>query len=707
MALSNDELQAFFKIGVGGNVQHKDNDYKDYPGTDKKKNTSFNKKGNKNNWKEKGNKNDWKKTGGDKKSKKDKEPKISKEFATAPYNFISLPTRALPSKLGEHISDFKADIEAGYKDYLNADETISGYIDLKMETLTPLFIRNEKGEPFKLGDIPVLPGSSLRGMFKNIFKIITMGTLRSNEDYYDRHIFYRRIMATDKDYLWAHDLYELYVNRLKSSEGSKVRPGFLVMIKDDYYIVPAKDGRDTIKKFMTDILEKRKVSNIRASDVFWDKTWAYIWTGTLGIDKFSKNPKYDLFDTVEEYNAAKAKYNEEHEADGDNYEPFNMGKQLIRYIKLEDARWNEKCPVDIKEYMMDNNRGGVNLLATDSIMKKISKLNVKVDIPKGISRLAPCYYVPEGGDIELFGHGRCFRIPYDHSIGEIVKKQLEEKVIDYSDAVFGMSPYFASRVFFEDARPEREVKLMTEFNAHPLLQPNPTSFQLYLKNEKGKKLANWDSENAEIRGYKLYWHQANHQANVKKYYEASYKEQKRDDDQEDEKKKLCLPMRPIPAHTNFTSRIRFKNLHPDELGALIMTLDINHEDKNIAFKLGQGKSIGLGSIKLNRHDLYVETKEAYTSFLAGNNMANVCQPVEASGYKKNFEEAIPADLQSEWTNIMEELTDMLDYDNTRLPGWEKGTSLMRSEDPKSDISEGFKERRALPVVSKVLELAQN
>ena len=644
---------------------------------------------------------------------------ISQEYATAPYNFVGLPTRALPSKLSDkdNLPNLEGDIEAGYKKYLASDETISGYIDLEMETLTPLFIRNEKGEPFKLGDIPVLPGSSLRGMFKNIFKIVTMSTLRDGsnknyctKDYIDRHVFYRKFISMNEKYDWEADLSQFYKNRMQPEGASTVRPGFLVKIYDDYYIVPLlpgkKDQTDTIKHFLPDIISNQK--KYKKSDVMWRGSRAYIWTGTLQIyelsrDKKTGKPKGYLFNTKADYEQEKKRCKEKGKL-------FDKGKQLVRYWDLKDADWNKKLPVNVTEYMMDNNRKGVNLL-DKKYMRDASKFKADAKIPREIKALVPCYYVPDS-EIRLFGHGQCFRIPYDHSIGEIVKKQLKEEVIDYSDAVFGMSPYFASRVFFEDARPERDIKLMNEFPAHPLLQPNPTSFQLYLKNEKGKKLVHWDSENAEIRGYKLYWHQANKE-NVKAYYEASKEELAEDAEKEDEKK-LCLPMRPIPANTKFSSRIRFKNLHPDELGALIMTLDINSEKKNIAFKLGQGKSIGLGSIKLNRHDLYVESKEAYTSFLTGNIMANSCQPVEASSYKQKFEVAIPAELQSEWTNIMKELTDMLDFDNIHLPGWEKGTSLMRGVykpskygKPRFEINEGFKDRRALPAVSKVLELAKN
>lgn len=617
---------------------------------------------------------------------------FSLEAATAPYNFISLPSKALHSGMEEYIPALEkakqSEIEQGYKKYLNENESISGYLDLELETLTPLFIRNTNGVPFKLGDIPVLPGSSLRGMFKNIFKIITMSTLRCGEDYIDRHVFYRKLMPSRDKWSWEYDLINAYKSRMKSDEGSKVRPGFLIKVKNDYYIVPVtKDYRELIYQYENRPGCAGTVTKTKDSAVKWHGSSAYVLNGNLNVA--TKN----LCKDMQEYKEYVTNCPEP------NGKPK---KQMVRYVKLEDAHWSKRYLLNVAEYMMDNNRGGVNLV-DNSVLMKVSSLKVKANVPDDITSLAPCYYVPDEGQIELFGHGQCFRIPYKHSIGDVVKKSMDENIVDYTDAVFGRSPYFASRVFFEDAQPENKVELMPEFKAHPLLQPNPTSFQLYLKNDIGTRLANWDSKNAEIRGYKLYWHQANGKGD----YKAS-KEELVEDSKKSADKQLCLPMQPVKANTKFTSRIRFKNLLPEELGALLMSLDINAKDKNIAFKLGQGKSLGLGSIKLNKHELFVESNDAYTNFLQGNTMANPCKKTDSSKYKELFEKAIPENLQNDWMHTMKELTDMMDYDNTKLAGWQRETSPMRGrvEKGKYTIHDGFKDRRALPTANQVVARAK-
>lgn len=697
MGESMEEMLARLKRdGIGSKVEHKTTDYSNHTGKDKPR---YNKKYNGGN-----------NSGFKPNSSRPIANEFSKEVATAPYNFISLPAKALPSELDEYVREADT-VSNGYKKYIAENEAISGYIDLYLETLTPLFIQGEGSLPFMLGNKPVLPGSSLRGMIKNIFKMITMGNMRAGEDYYDRHVFFRRIIASKgKDYQWAHELKDMYHGRLKSEEKSTVRPGFIIKVKDKYYVVPvSRDYKDTIKHYENAVGKYGEITRTKDSDIKWHGTSAYILTGNLGI---RKDFEHGLFDTIEQYENYKADCRKR----GDKQGLLKMGKQMVRYVKLEDAHWNDRTEINFKEYQLDNNRGGVDLLSK-SKMKDVSAFAGKVNIPKDIKSIAPCYYVPAVGIVELFGHGQCFRIPYKHSIKEIVEKSYKEyskDMIDYTDAVFGRSPDFASRVFFEDAIPVDDVKPMQEFDAHPLLQPNPTSFQLYLKQDIGKRLKNWDSEGAEIRGYKMYWHQGNGKADMKASSEELAGDKTPDGNKKPDNKIQCRPMRPVPANTKFSSRLRFKNLLPEELGALLLTLDLNQRDVKIAFKLGKGKSIGLGSIQLSDFSLKIEHNDAYGSFLRGTAMAEVCENVDdLSVYKQKFMDAIPTSQQSDWQHIMDELVAMMNYDNTALTSWQRETSSMRGVysidkygKQQFRIHDGFIDRRALPTAQQVVERAR-
>ena len=86
------------------------------------------------------------------------------ETATAPYNFVALPEKILPSEI--------ASVE-NFKNHIQNCEKISGEIELEIKTLTPIFLGGNDEKSFAPAGQFIISGSSLRGMFKNIFKIVT------------------------------------------------------------------------------------------------------------------------------------------------------------------------------------------------------------------------------------------------------------------------------------------------------------------------------------------------------------------------------------------------------------------------------------------------------------------------------------------------------------------------------------------------------
>lgn len=114
----------------------------------------------------------------------------SKE-ATAAYNFIPFTRTVLASPLDAMRTDFRG--------YIQSQETYSGTLALELSNETSLFIggdqKNDEELFFAPDGKPRIPGSTLRGMVRNLFKIITAGTMRRDEDFTDRHLYFRCIMA--------------------------------------------------------------------------------------------------------------------------------------------------------------------------------------------------------------------------------------------------------------------------------------------------------------------------------------------------------------------------------------------------------------------------------------------------------------------------------------------------------------------------------
>ena len=567
--------------------------------------------------------------------------------ATAPYNFVSLPDKPLPSEIAS-VDAFKAHLESRGK--------ISGELQLELETLTPLFIgRNFDDETvtFAPTGTPIIPGSTLRGMFKNIFKIVTCGTFRGRtesqrkgEDFNDEHVYFRCLMGV-KSIPWTKDLNKLYNSRMTSSyvgkdkkihQGKKAQPGFLIRTTDNkYFIAPSTVGdnkRDRISIF------DRKFKNLDKSCVVWDGDEAYIFTGKGGKKKFVRLTK-------------------------------------LSYVDWSRDHWIE-LPDDVREsYEHDRNRRGVNLFTDDGILNQ--------NLPADVKSLIPCHFLVEGGVVTAFGHGQCFRIPYKNAIGDIVPAALKSTdVVDFADAVFGREKFWASRVAFEDAVPVGEIRTLGE-TTQILAQPNPTSFQLYLKQNPNPPLINWDSRGAQIRGYKMYWHNASD----------GWKKNSGGDNEN-----MIKKLNPLAKGAKFKAKIRFKNLSAAELGALMMIFDLNGNGKSAAYKIGQGKPLGFGSVKITPK-LFVESDGAYAELFDDSGWVNPYRAESPDKYLKAFRKHVDARrMIAVWNKVMRELNAILDWDKKPAP---QKIKSMSGDVSSGNVDERFKQREILPSILDVVK----
>ncbi len=617
---------------------------------------------------------------------------FSSKKATAPYNFVPLPEKVLPAQF-ESVESFKT--------HINLVGNLSGEILLDIETLTPLFIGGSGSKSFAPVGTPIIPGSSLRGMLKNIFKIVTCGAFRGKtgsqkkgEDFNDEHIYFRCLMGNGS-YPWAKDLNKLYNCRMIHSQIGKdkkshlvknARPGFLICTTDNkIFIAPScyksdrKDDRKLILEYENEF--HTTIPAINPSRVKWDGSTAYIITGSQARSRLLDKETYDNL-----------KDNEKKKA----------GKQYIRYTKLEyldscREHWHEVPDEVLNSYRHDRNRRGVDLLKSkDSLNRdQLERLTGK-PFPD-VKTLIPCHFLEDDdGQITAFGHGQCFRIPYKQRIGDAVKISGND-TIDFADAVFGRTELWASRVYFEDATPEK-ISELAEASTHPLMQPNPTSYQLYLKQDNREKLTHWDSPNAQIRGYKLYWH------NPKPDWQATDSELAENAKRiKKGQEPLTKKIKPIGEGSRFTAKIRFKNLSEVELGALMMIFDL-YGLKDAAYKIGQGKPFGFGSIQITPK-LYIESDTAYTKFFDEEGWQNPYCEKNPSEYLDAFKNYLTDQGMFEtWRNVMCALKKILDWSLTKQPNWISKIKAMSGEVSQANgVDERFKQREPLPSIFEVVK----
>jgi len=588
------------------------------------------------------------------KNPKHEEPDKQKA-ATAPYNFVPLNMSVVPAD----------PLPTHDRFYPNSDR-FTGYIDCEMTTLTPLYIRDgltieeylhqrklqEKDEKWEKSDFfsPAgkirIPGSSIRGMIRNLVEIVSWSKFGFFED---KNLYYRSFA----DVRSLRDEYKKYMNPGDQSGGSayKMSAGYLVKEGFRYYIYPDEK------------LQGKQFGNIPIKDV------------KIIVENMGK--KYDNF-----------KF---YKTDDGSYLVVsgymnNKKNDWIIFPRDSSKKRIEIPEIDIKNYDMDENRG-----------RKVPDL---IKLCKKYPEI-PCFYIEwEDADENQrisFGHTPLFRIGYTKSIKDHILPVHHSDIIDFAHAIFGNTSEknedsFSGRVFFEDAQLSDPEKNSTSDEKIPkvLLGPNPTTFQHYLEQETTNKdkLKHYNSE-TWIRGNKSYWHKSGD--NWEK------------DDQSEEKfnRKIETKIKPVN-NTNFNCRIRYENLSRNELGALLFALKL---PDGCAHKLGMGKSIGLGSIQIQPKLFVINRKERYSllfntkSWELGETQYNEVKVNEIiSDFEKyileNMDEKERANAQSLWETFrLRQFRLLLDF--------EKGKVLEKAKKIDYMEIEEFKKRNVLSVPENV------
>ncbi|MCK9280545.1 MAG: TIGR03986 family CRISPR-associated RAMP protein [Melioribacteraceae bacterium] len=534
---------------------------------------------------------------------------IPKDYvARAPYNFVPINDDVVPA---QEMPEFLT-----YTNEQKGIKRFTGEIGLKIETKTPIYIRDtvdseqiEKKteskdipEFFSPGGKERIPGSSLRGMTRNLVEIMSYSKFEFFEE--DKKFLYRAM--ADK----SLDLRDNYTNKILTQENSGytqiTQGGYLTKEGNEYYIIPAKEflsgnfhyrieEKDAINSGIISLYMKLPVLDRNGNEIIRN-----------GRKKYEKNINYKpsshkiYFEPkipIVHRNHTKPLYYAKIEKISDTY--FNnskegylvctgwipggsQGKHLHWIVPEADtsAKKLSFAANVIENYINDTNREeGTDLL-------KILK--------DSLEKYIPCFYTEEGGEVTGFGYTGIFRIAYNNSLKNFIPKDnIEYSGVDIIHAIFGDKDKFAGRVFFEDAFLTKLVKQHEASHPQILASPKPTTFQHYLVqkgitpkfNNRGDfsgwyGLKDYNSEDITIRGNKLYWHRIGNEwiANAS--------------DVTKHPKQYTL-IKPIEGE--FNSKIRFENLSEVELGALLTSLDL---PENCAHKIGMGKPLGLGSIRI-------------------------------------------------------------------------------------------------------------
>lgn len=185
---------------------------------------------------------------------------------------------------------------------------------------------------------------------------------------------------------------------------------------------------------------------------------------------------------------------------------------------------------------------------------------------------------------------------------------------------------YAGRIRLETGRliPEqrRQPPTLPATTLAILSTPKPTTTRFYLKpsnhrprNGMDDFQAGYDNQDNVLRGRKVYRHQGH---SDDRGYWAGQNREYRTAEKSDQNRTVQDALSP---GAKFEFTVHFSNLAPVELGALLWTLEMNGAQYH---RLGFGKPLGFGSVKLSIADLFVtDFAQRYASFAGtGENTTN-------------------------------------------------------------------------------------
>ena len=550
--------------------------------------------------------------------------KVSKNRgAIAPYNFIELPEAIAPA---EQLPRYD----------LYDTKRYTGQIECILTTSSPLYVRcgltaeevkeglEAKDQPdFFYADpqtqLPVIPGSSLRGMFRTLVEIAGFGKI---ERVSDRPRFFFRAVAASKDDPLAAPYKELLKN---------VRAGYLIRKDDGWYIQPAKTiGQNTYLK----VRAKYASSSVSILD-FNDPNYQpqYIPVSFT----YKKTPKGRI--VIDKINFPGVYRESGILVSSGNMLETNKKRKSPRKnhcVVLEPRKTTQLLKVD--DQAIADYRAGL----TD--FQKEAPFDEKWGM---LADGRPVFYChPRQGNVIYFGQSPNFRIPYRFAgskraatLADFVPDTLKSpQITDLAEAIFGYvrgekqeeEQALAGRVFVGDAKLLNgqgddiwwRKPSQSPITPKILASPEPTTFQHYLTQDSSNKrdlnhYAKKPGQDTVIRGHKLYWHKGE-----VKYNDIAETDQKKIQ----EKETQYTQIRPVKKGTKFEFTIRFENLSEIELGALLWVLLIAVDDK-YRLKLGMGKPQGMGAIKISHKVVLRDSLKRYRALFDGSKWETGHRPI--------------------------------------------------------------------------------
>ncbi len=521
----------------------------------------------------------------------------------APFNFVPLSDTVYFPDWAEKISQ-----DVPFSD------GISGSIEIEIDAKTPIFVcdghpqdkqdnnetngdnsnQNNNINPQSFSKTPdgrfFIPGSSIKGAVRNVLEVMSFGKMKLD----------KRAMFAHRE--WDREQYDL----LNPNEQSRLHCGYLKRNGDCYVINDCDKPYRIANTRIDEYLEEPIFRDYFESDSRFDLNEV---DPNTNLDPKTAIFKYKLLegkkaitdlrfsideDYAVEYRENRVKVDPNGDFTGDivltgqpdkwKYSRQEKRKQFKGKGKFYEFVFKNKI---IHTYTIDAETfEHFKFIYENS--DEWTRIKSLLDSDKGV----PVFFRPEGNDrIKDFGMAFLYKLPYDRSPYDTLGARHKKDNPDLAECIFGKigDKSLKGRVQFSNAfatehEVDREYRLT-------LSSPKASYYPMYIEQEgrNGVTTRYQTYDRGRLAGWKRYPIRNG-------VWEYSTGSEKLDT--------IIIPLKTA----KFIEIIRFHNLRPIELGALLSAITF-HGNEGCYHSVGQGKPYGFGKVtfKINKRNFKVDS----------------------------------------------------------------------------------------------------
>jgi len=506
----------------------------------------------------------------------------------SPYRFVPLSKLVVLPEWG-HEASHDVPFEDGVCGELSLTLTTHSRLSVGGEQIASSAAAPGQIHFFRTPDSKLaIPGSTIKGLLRNVLEIATFSRFKQVED---QKLGVRDISESDN----------FYATEIVSTP---VNAGWMTFEDGSWKIRPCQFARvhqaDLINEFGVSYREWRTLGSVekRYTKINIDRTIRFDDDGLLHrkymLARIAANGQYSGNAVV---TGQPGRFYDEN----DQTQPRGAKKYEFIFYNSESDSLEVQASVMSGFYRIHEK--------SDEWKYWLRKLNGN-HLAKGIPVF---YHQNQDQSIRSLGLAMMYKLPYSNSIHDAISHtsdvHLKEDMPDFADLIFGYlkeldTGGLRGRVNFGLALTDETKTSLTPTSV--LSSPNPTYYPMYVRQSSAGEFNQLMQPQSELSGWKRY------QVKDVRFPTLSPLVL--------QNKKVQVVLETVDASVEFQGKLRFHNLRPIELGALLWSLDFGGQE-SLRHSLGTGKPYGLGqlSIKVCKSRLRRNDQQPTAEFSAFSN----------------------------------------------------------------------------------------